>query len=74
MGTFSNARIEYEDPPVPPDFDKGNTRKAFLRGFTCGVWWDRPPYRRYRRESAQKAFEAGYVEAQRQRRKRGERF
>lgn len=75
MGTFSSSRIEYEDPAVPAEFDRGpNLRRAFIRGFTCGIWHDVPVYKRYRSSSSQLAFAAGYVEAHRQRRAKGERF
>jgi hypothetical protein len=73
VGTFSSARIEYEDPPVPQEFDRGrNLRRAYLRGFTCGIWHDRPVYKRYRSTSSQAAFAAGYEEAQLRRRAKGE--
>lgn len=72
MGTFSSARLEYDDPAVPATFDKGTTRKAFLKGFMMSIWKDHGVYRRYRTDSLQAAFVAGWNEARRQRRDRGE--
>lgn len=76
MGTFSSARLEYDDPEVPALWRAGrNLRKAFLRGFASGIWHDwREPSYPYSRPNMQAAFGAGFRAAHAARRARGEVF